>query len=435
VSSLSSLISASLSQHDVSYLERVPAILLSDADRAALQWIVRYTHKWKKPPTVERYRDTEHGVYLTHHLASSPIGDVFEQTLQALQRDFFFARFHEIEAEMGAGEALSVPKIIQLSRDLASVNVEEDDSLFTVDRDEIYDEDAADGLHFGYDVLDTATGGIQKGEYALLVARTGVGKTLITCHLALKWAREGKKVLVISCEMPTKQMIARLDAMIANFNSRMLRTRDNPALLKVMRDRVEKELETIKAGGGDIIFPKSRSISVTKLRGIIADRRPDVVIVDGVYLLRSDDAGSASSDWARLKAASNELKQICLELDLPVFATSQLKRTGKDDSFTLEDIAYSDALGQDTDLVLVANKFAGVVNQLTLEILKNRHGDGYGGTVLQIDWERSTLTERSLGETVVALGGSPVAALAKSVASGADPITISLGDDDDVDLE
>lgn len=397
---LDSLITASLIQDDLTFLERFPRLLLGDVEKKALGWIVAYSRKFHHAPSEERFRGTEFGIYLTRHLTTSPLADLFERAVAHKQKEFFLSKFHELEALMDSGEDLPLTTIVQLGRDLASVNVEEDDSVFSMDRDDMYSEDMPGGLLFGYDVLDTATGGLQPGEYGLLVARTGVGKTLIVCKLALKWAREGKKVLIISCEMPARQIVARLDAMMARFNSRLLRSKDNPALLRVKRREVEAELKEIKALGGDIIFPKSRSITTSKLRGLIADRRPDAVIVDGIYLLRSDDLVGASSDWQRLKAASNELKQICLEENLPIFGTSQLKRTGKEDGFSLEDIAYSDALGQDTDLVLVANKFAGVANQMTIELLKNRHGESYGGTVLKIDWETSGIDEVSWTDAI-----------------------------------
>lgn len=390
---LDSLISASIVQGDGTYLDKLPSFLLDDGDRKAVRWIATYRRKFEKMPTVERFQKSDYGYYFTKSFIDSPLPDLFEETIADKRHRFFSTRFHEIDDIINSGGDMPIQEVIDLGRQLASVSLEEDDSLTSFDRDELYSDELPDGLTFGFDVLDQATGGIQDGEFGLLVARTGVGKTLITCHLALKWAKEGKKVLVVSLEMPAKQMIGRLDAMLGGFNPRLFRTKENPALLALKRVVVDRRLAEIKELGGEIIFPKNKGLTVQALRGLIADKEPDAVIVDGVYLLRSDDNSSASSDWQRLKAASNELKQIAMETSIKMFGTSQLKRTGKDDSFSLEDIAYSDSLGQDTDLVLVANKFAGVTNQLTLEILKNRHGDGFGGTMLKVDWDCMSLTE------------------------------------------
>lgn len=421
---ISSLISATLAQQDTTMLERIPKFLLAENEKDAISWIVNYKKKFGSCPTTQRMKETDHSVFLTKHLISSPLKDLYQQTLDIKKQDFLLASFHELEAQMDEGGTLDVQEIVDIGRKLSSVNSEEDESLFTIDREELYSEEQQAQLLFGYNTLDKNTGGVQKGEYALLVARTGVGKTLITVHLALKWAKEGKRVLFVSCEMPSAQIVGRIDAILGQFNPRMLRTKDDPTMLVTSLTKVRAELAKIKETGGDIIFPKSQSVSVGSLRGIIADKKPDVVIVDGVYLLRSDD-NSPSSDWQKLKGASNELKQICLEQNTPIFATSQLKRTGKEDNYGLEDIAYSDALGQDTDLVLVANKIGGVPNQLSIEIIKNRHGDSYGGTILNINWDKMELSEVLWTEDqVITLSKPP-----KKTKAIIKPDTISSSDD------
>jgi replicative DNA helicase len=397
--SLDSLVTASLNNGDITYLERFPRMLLSETERQMLAWVMAYTSKFKHAPTVERFRTTDYGIYLTKHLVSSPLPDLFERALEIKRKEYYMAKSHELEELLDSGESLPIQELIQLGRDLASVTAEEDDSFLDFDRESMYDDELPPSMLFGYDTLDQATGGIQPGEYGLLVARTGVGKTLIICDFALRWARAGKKVLIVSCEMPPRQIIGRLDAMMAGFNPRLLRTKSNPALLKLKSGVVASEMEKIREAGGDIRFPKSRAITVSKLRGMISDRKPDIVIVDGVYLLRAEQLDKGAGDWQRLKAISNELKQTCIDLDVAVFGTSQLKRTGKEDGFNLEDIAYGDSLGQDADLVIGATRYKEAANQMALDIMKNRHGDGIGNVMLKINWDDCSIREISWGDS------------------------------------
>lgn len=396
--SLDSLVTASLNNGDTTYLQRFPRMLLSDTEREMLGWIVKYEGKFKHPPTVERFRTTDFGIYLTKHLVSSPLADLFERALEIKRKEYYMAKSHELEELLDSGESLPVQELIQLGRDLSSVTAEEDDSFLDFDREDMYSDELPPSMLFGYETLDAATGGIQPSEYGLLVARTGVGKTLIICDFALRWARAGKKVLIVSCEMPARQVIGRLDAMMAGFNPRILRTKSNPALLKLKKDIVLNEMERIRHVGGDIRFPKSRAITVSKLRGMIADRKPDIVIVDGIYLLKAEQMEKGAGDWQRLKAISNELKQTCIDLDVAIFGTSQLKRTGKEDGFNLEDIAYGDSLGQDADLVIGATKYKEAANQIALDIMKNRHGDGIGNVMLKIHWDDCSIREISWGD-------------------------------------
>lgn len=392
---IDSLISASILKENTVYLEKFPRFLLSDMEKRAIGWIVGYTRKFKHTPTKERFETTEFSVYFTPYLSTSPLADLYSRAVEYKRQEYFNAKVNEMQVLAASGETLNPDIVIKLGRELSSVSDEEDESAHTIDRTALYSEEVGNDFKFGYQVIDDAVGGLKPTEMCVLVARTGVGKTLITGAFALKAAKEGKRVLFISAEMAPIQIINRLDAMLGSFNPKLLRTKSNPALMAAARRVVDLEWEEIKKVGGDIIFPKRQSASIGKITTKIIQLRPDIVIVDGLYLIKGNDTSGNSQDWQKMKSVSNELKQVAMDEGIPIFGTTQLKRTGKEDGYTLEDIAFSDAVGQDSDVVLVANRFAGTPNELTLEIMKNRNGDSFGGTVLDINWNDMTLLERT----------------------------------------
>ena len=118
----------------------------------------------------------------------------------------------------------------------------------------------------------------------------------------------------------------------------------------------------------------------------------DIIIIDGVHLMRPERKFMAR--WERVAEVSNTLKQGALELGIPILGVSQVKRIGGKTRLDVEDIAYSDALGQDADVVL------GIMQEeekdrITLELIKNRFGTALLGVSIRIDWKTMTLESAS----------------------------------------
>jgi hypothetical protein len=92
--SLPSLISASLKQEEISFLKQVPSNLMSEMEQAAIAWIVGYTRKYKHTPSIERFSRSEHAGFVTKHLISSPLEDLYDMTIESLRHDLFLEGFH-----------------------------------------------------------------------------------------------------------------------------------------------------------------------------------------------------------------------------------------------------------------------------------------------------------------------------------------------------
>jgi hypothetical protein len=151
------------------------------------------------------------------------------------------------------------------------------------------------------------------------------------------------------------------------------------------RSLVDTELKRIKGFGGNIIFPKQGMYNTKQLDALILEHKPDVTIVDAVYLM-ADDENNRGSDWKILKGISNSIKQITINRNTRILCTTQLKRTGKEMEFSPEDVAYTDAFGQDCDLLMAAYKVPTNPKRLNIDLLKVRHGSDFGGIELEIDW-------------------------------------------------
>lgn len=87
----------------------------------------------------------------------------------------------------------------------------------------------------------------------------------------------------------------------------------------------------------------------------IAERiQPDIIFIDGFYLLNPGRINDKKADHEKIKAISRSIKSYAQSLGVPVICTSQANRDGKKNSNVgeTEDAAFSDAVGQDADVML-----------------------------------------------------------------------------------
>lgn len=393
----SHLITSALHEKDISYVARLDDGLLDppelDAKRTLLEFYAKH-HATPSPKMAIALPELQ-----DHVLKVAPAdvpSVIFEDVVRMLIGRLSMRRIAEMQETWDGTNVFPVDEMLKMSRYLSGISTESRESLHLINRDEIYagiDESVA--VDFGFSVLDEQIGGLLPGEMGIIAARPGVGKTMFLCHESVRWARQGKRVMVVSLEMKIIQMIHRIDAILGGFNSRIFRERGAALKLMDYRRLVNDELSLIQDDGGDIIFPTNRTMTIDQLTAEVNDVKPDVVVVDGIYLVRAGNDRNAS--WEKTKEVSNRLKQLSMDANdgrgVPILASTQLKRGTTGDAGGLEDMAYSDALGQDADAVFYASSSTDRVGGMDIEVVKARYGESHGLSQLTCDWSDSTLTE------------------------------------------
>lgn len=407
---IDSLITQTIKQNDTTYLSKIPVFLLNDAEKKLIKYIQDYTEKHGQTPSPEKIKKEGYGHYLTDHYAGEPLSALFEDTLEQKRSEYFLKKSSEIQMNLDKDGKIDTSALAKLHADLSKTYVSNAVNFTSFDRKSFYSTTKPDSIKFGWDTIDNPTGGILPGEYAILVARLGVGKSLIAVYQAVEWARQGKKVLFIPCEMTIEQTIYRMDGFLGGFNPLVFRTKraygssedsdddEIETMFETYRKLVEFELDAIKKSGGEIIFPDKSTKTIQQIISMIRETKPDITIIDALYLVGNAD-GIVSSDWKVLKEVSNTIKQFCITDNQRVFCTSQIKRTGgkSEAEFSTEDIAYTDAFGQDADLVMVAYKVPAKPKQMVISLAKVRHGSDLGSVELEVDWRNMRLNVIDIG--------------------------------------
>lgn len=404
------LFTESLRNGDSSYLRRVKSFMMNSIEQDAVNAALEHEDTHGLLPTIDMFKKHPRlSVMISEEHKETPLAIVGPNALDQMLNRAVRQELRQFDIAVNPRTRIDLDGLMKIVEKARSAMPDETPVTLTdADLDDLFNQaDLEKAINFGFAGIDMAAGALLPGEIATLTARTGNGKSLFCCHLATRWIREGKRVMFISCEMPPSQLMHRIFGILGAFNPKLFRLAAARAELNSRMGAVRDELANIKLGGGEILFMKE-AVSINAIETAVVKQKPDILIVDGIYLLSVERGDGASADWQRVKLVSNSLKQMALDYHIPIFTTTQLKRTGGEDVFTLEDIAYSDAIAQDGDIIMAISRDPATRHTVNVQVIKNRNGETFGGSRIAFDWDQMTLEE------------VPLAMRRISLASGAD---------------
>lgn len=236
------------------------------------------------------------------------------------------------------------------------------------------------GIPTGYPSLDLTTQGYQNGTLIILAARPGVGKSTFAIKTMLEAHKAGRIPLFVSMEMKRTQIGARLMAMAGGLNLRAIK---QGHLTTFAEERMAETTERLVAMQPLYILEGQFRKTVNDLKALVNSLQPNILIVDGAYLLKLPNINMRMPMWERIGAIAESLNNIALTANIPVFATFQINREGgkvKKDALGVEHLMLADAIGQLAHLVIAMFEETGGDNpdsehQRRLRTLKGREGE------------------------------------------------------------
>lgn len=236
------------------------------------------------------------------------------------------------------------------------------------------------GLPFPWKAVNDETQGMQNGQFIVIYGRPKSMKSWVSIWIAVFiYVFCRKRVLFYTREMPPRQVAQRAAAAIARVDYKaFLQGRLQPELKErvftILRELLEDEQAAIRYGGNQPMFlivsdrkkgSRGDGGGVGWLQQKIRDYRPDIVFVDGMYLMKDDRTNSRSIDWKNIAHISQDLKMTAGDFDIPVVGVTQANRKAEDGKGKdLTELSYADSLGQDADAVFRVSKKT-VVNEQT----------------------------------------------------------------------
>lgn len=237
-------------------------------------------------------------------------------------------------------------------------------------------------IPFSLSLLNTITnGGLSKKTLNVILAGTGVGKSLFMCDFAADVLMQGLNVLYITLEMAEERIGERIDANLMNLTMGDVNTLDRT----MYNSRVAKI--AAKTRGKLIIkeYPTSSAHS-GHFRALLEECKvkknfiPDILIVDYINICASSRLrlGTNVNSYTYIKAIAEELRGLGQERNIPVLTATQTTRGGFDNSDVgLTDTSESWGLPQTADLMfaLITSEDLEALGQVMVKQLKNRYAD------------------------------------------------------------
>ena len=213
----------------------------------------------------------------------------------------------------------------------------------------------------GFEELDDMLcGGLVKSELTIVGARPGKGKSSFMLAAALAAARAGYKVGFISLEMSEIQMFQRVLASASMVGISKQRRGKN-AMTEEDWAAMASGMERLGDQGiANFRMCKGYGMTLERLISLARHAKQrgelDLLVIDYIQLMRT--AEKTSSDVERLGRVSQGLKQLALQLDIPILTAAQVRRQGAGERSgsrapTLDELRGSGDLEQDADNVFL----------------------------------------------------------------------------------
>jgi replicative DNA helicase len=246
------------------------------------------------------------------------------------------------------------------------------------------------GLHLGWPTLDAMTGGLVAGDLISIAGRPASGKTWFVLSMALNaWLVQGKVPLFLSMEIKPLPIEQRLLAIQGHLPAKGI---DNAALTSTQLAQMKKVLAEL--GKSKIPFhvvDGNLTSNVSDVYALVRQLKPDLVIIDGAYLLTHP---TEKNRFIRVAENASLIKQQICDLAPTIcswqFAKPPKTQKGeKKKQLTDDDIGHSDAILQLSSLALgiMQEESNETLKQREVSVLKGRKGETGKFTVnWDFDW-------------------------------------------------
>jgi len=224
-------------------------------------------------------------------------------------------------------------------------------------------------------------GGLSNKSLNIILAGTGVGKSLFMCHCAAANISDGKNVLYITLEMAEERIAERIDANLLNVNLEDLQD--------ISKDMYDTKMNKLKAKtDGTLVIKEypTASANTYHFQSLLKELKikkqfiPDIIYIDYLNICCSSRMKQTANvnSYTYIKAIAEEMRGLAVEHNVPVVSATQTTRTGfVSEDLDLTDVSESFGLPATADFMvgLTVNEQLEEDNQMMVKQLKNRYND------------------------------------------------------------
>jgi len=246
------------------------------------------------------------------------------------------------------------------------------------------------GMATGFQVMDFATAGLQPGQLVTIIAPPKTGKSVLAMQMAVNVHEDGFVPMFQSFEMSNLEQQRRHDAMRANISSgRLMRG----ALKPEEEIRYQNTLRRMETMHNFFLTESVTAHTISQLSLKIEKLQPDIVFIDGVYLMIDEVSGEMTTPLA-LTNITRSMKRLAQKHNKPIVITTQvLNHKVRRGQITADAIGYSSSFFQDSDVIFALQRQD--ENDDTSRLLKIVASRNCGPAEVELlwDWEEGRFEE------------------------------------------
>lgn len=191
-------------------------------------------------------------------------------------------------------------------------------------------EQTLSGTPTGYNIIDK-DGGLQKGDFIILAAASGQGKTSFALNIITNAIETGTQIGMFSLEMQGYRLAARIAAIKTGVNAKSLlnnaKVLTAGELNRVNDAMFASQLENLHIGEQTAMSIENIIVGIRTMK---AKYNIEGIVID--YLQRIENKSRKNgNDAEKLSDMTRRLKNLALELDIWIIALSQLSGISKAD--------------------------------------------------------------------------------------------------------
>lgn len=358
------------------------------------QWILEYQRAHGTVPS-ERVFMQEHGGITLYDAKDEPFSRLLEEIFDAYKKRCLFDSLTPGIAALNDDDVNKAMELLSSGLQKASVEAARLRDVDIIqnweDRVARYEEmrlspNALRGIPTGFKGLDRITNGLRPQQFIVFAGEPKRGKSLFALIIANAAHIHGKRPLFVSFEMSIEEQEARYDALISRVPYGRILSGD---LNNKEMDRIRRALSLRKNMQPFIFSEDTASLTtVTALSAKIQEYQPDLIIVDGVYLM-DDENGEPKGSPQALTNITRSLKRVAQRFDIPLVATTQVLswklNNKKTRAVTADAIGYTSSFAQDADLILGVERNPDVDDQAIIRVVSARSSPT-GEVHIKWDW-------------------------------------------------
>lgn len=302
-------------------------------------------------------------------------------------------------------------KAEQILDERSKVNIESDLGIELHDAAQIIDYygTTTKGITTHLKSLNDRLGsGFLPGTLSLIAAPSGVGKSLMMTDFVTGMVKAGKKVLLVSLEMSSQEILKRVHSNILNIPIEEFEPK------KFDRDKFIKAINESRAKNRGLFFAKdypALSFSSLQLESLLEtfknekDIEFDIVMVDYLGIMKSDLLNPSAGLYSYVKSIAEELRSVAKRKKIATISASQLNRQATN-NLDADNAAISDSYGTlmtaDFLMFLLQTEDMKATGDIVCKITKNRFSGKTESFPLKVDYAYMRFIDPEIPTTIQA---------------------------------